>query len=211
MLSHTYWQQQKAITGSAQGRGTTWFVEFYQQQWVLRHYYRGGLMGKINNDHYLFTSTTNTRAAKEFALLNQMQKWQLPAPQPVAYRIKRKGLFYQADLLSTRIEHAQDLVALLTQQSLSKDVWFNIGATVKKFHDKGIYHHDLNAHNILLDDKLCAWVIDFDRGELRNIDNTWQTANLQRLLRSFRKEQQQLPSFHWQETDWDLLMAGYNA
>ena len=37
MLDSHYWQDNNAIIGSAQGRGTTWFVQYQQQQWVLRH------------------------------------------------------------------------------------------------------------------------------------------------------------------------------
>ena len=52
MLSARYWQENNAVTGTAQGRGTTWFVQHgnnaQAKQWVLRHYYRGGLIGKIS-------------------------------------------------------------------------------------------------------------------------------------------------------------------
>ncbi len=210
MFSAKYWQAKHAITGSAQGRGTTWFIKSQQQEWVLRHYYRGGLIGKINQDSYVFNSQQNTRAAQEYQLLQLMKTWQLPCPTPVAYRIIRHGLFYKADLLTSRITHAQDLVALLTKQAISTDIWYHIGATLKRFHDKGIYHHDLNSHNILLDKQQQAWLIDFDRGEHREIQASWQEANMQRLLRSFRKEQKKLAVFHWREQDWQLLLAGYN-
>lgn len=209
MLSSDYWQQKNAIVGSAQGRGTTWFIEHQEQQWVLRHYYRGGLIGKFNKDHYIFTSQAATRATKEFELLTVMQTWQLPAPKPVACRVIRKGMFYQADLLSTRIKNANDLVAILIEQPISDDVWFRIGQMIKQFHDKGIYHHDLNAHNILLDNNEKPWLIDFDRGDLRPINKNWPEANLQRLLRSFRKEHQKLPNFSWQEENWTILLKGY--
>ncbi len=146
MLDAEFWQQQNAITGSAQGRGTTWFVCYQNtKHWVLRHYYRGGMIGKLINDSYWFSSHQNTRAAKEFALLSTMQRFGLPAPKPIAYRVKKHGLFYRADLLSTRIQNAQDLVAILTEQTLTDDLWEKIGTTIKRFHDNNIYHHDLNA------------------------------------------------------------------
>ncbi len=209
MLSSDYWQQRDAISGSAQGRGTTWFIHYQDKHMVLRHYYRGGLIGKFNKDHYIFTSKNTTRAAKEFNLLGKMQQWQLPAPAPIAYRVIRKGLFYQADLLSSRVEHAKDLVAILTEQAITDEVWFEIGKMIKRFHDRGIYHHDLNSHNILLDDNNKSWLIDFDQGELREIANGWQQANMQRLLRSFRKEKNQLPQFFWSEGNWSMLQQGY--
>ena len=211
MLSPDYWQQQQAIEGSAQGRGTTYFIKHQEQHWVLRHYYRGGLMGKLNKDSYFFTGVNNTRAAKEFQLLVTMKKLGLPAPQAIAYRVIKKGLFYHADLLSSRIENAQDLVAILQQQALTEKTWFEIGAMIKCFHQQGIYHHDLNSHNILLDQQNKPWLIDFDRGEQRVIDKSWQENNLARLLRSFKKEQVKIKHFQWQEKNWQQLLNGYQS
>ena len=209
MLSSTYWQKHNSVVGTAQGRGTTWFVKSQHQQWVLRHYYRGGLIGKFNKDKYWFNSFNSTRAAREFTLLKIMRELQLPVPDPVAFRIIKNGLFYQADLLSSRIQNANDLVHILSNQHLTEEIWLNIGKTIKHFHDNGIYHHDLNIHNILLDKNNKCWLIDFDRGEQRSVSSQWQKANLARLLRSFRKELDKQPIFYWQEEGWQLLLEGY--
>jgi len=219
MLTAHYWQQKNAVTGTAQGRGTTWFVRYLNEQsndkneqhWVLRHYYRGGLIGKVIKDSYWFTGIENTRAAREFSLLQHMKTLQLPAPEPIAYRIIRHGLTYQADLLSTRIQQAQDLVGILSKQPLSESLWSNIGSTIKRFHDENIYHHDLNAHNILINDEEQVFLIDFDRGELRNntTDSGWRQANMQRLQRSFLKELNKLEQFHFNDNNWQTLMSGY--
>jgi 3-deoxy-D-manno-octulosonic acid kinase len=217
MLNSQYWQDQNSITGSAQGRGTTWFVQYDdisvklsgKQHWVLRHYFRGGFIGKIIKDKYFFTGQKNTRAACEFQLLNILQTLALPAPKPIAYRVTKSGPFYQADLLSSRIEDAQDLVAILSTGELAEQVWVEIGRVIRRFHDAGIYHHDLNSHNILLDEKDKVWLIDFDRGEQRAVSSQWQQANMARLLRSFEKEKAKLPNFYWQKSDWQLLLEGY--
>ena len=216
MLCAQYWHENGAIAGSAQGRGTTWFIKYintrngHEKHWVLRHYYRGGLVGKLINDSYFFTSQKNTRAAKEFSLLAHMQTLALPAPRPIAYRVIRNGLFYQADLLSSRIEKAQDLVAILSVRAISENLWRTIGATIKRFHDHNIYHHDLNAHNILINDQDDVFLIDFDRGDIKPANQAnWQQANMARLHRSFLKEFKQLPIFHWQTENWQLLLEGY--
>ncbi|MBU2872163.1 3-deoxy-D-manno-octulosonic acid kinase [Colwellia sp. E2M01] len=216
MLSPSYWQQKSAITGSAQGRGTTWFLAYtdsnnIKHDWVLRHYYRGGLIGKLINDSYWFDTINKTRAAQEFALLRHMQTLKLPAPAPIAYRVIQNGLTYKADLLTSRINNAQDLVAILTKQSLSDEVWHRIGATIKHFHHHGIYHHDLNSHNILLDDKEQVFLIDFDRGELRTnpVHTEWHRDNMARLQRSFLKERKQLAQFHYTDKNWHTLLNSY--
>jgi len=209
MLDSQYWQDLDAISGTAQGRGTTWFIQYNQQDWVLRHYYRGGMIGKVNKDKYLFHSLDSTRAAREYQLLDHLNQLSLPAPKPIAYRVTRSGPFYQADLITEKIADAEDLVALLSKQSLPDDLWQQIGSTIRAFHNHGIYHHDLNAHNILLDKHNKVWIIDFDRGEQRSISESWQQSNLSRLLRSFKKEQRKLNPFNWHNSNWSAVMSGY--
>ncbi len=211
MFESEYWRQQGAITGTAQGRGTTYFIRQQQQDWVLRHYYRGGLIGKLVHDSYLFSGYQNTRAAKEFSLLTQLAELKLPAPKPVAYRIIRSGLSYRADIIIERINQAKDLVAMLSEQELRVDTWQAIGRCIQAFHRNGIYHHDLNAHNILIDNHNKIWLIDFDQGEKRVPAQHWQQQNMDRLLRSFHKERGKLDNFHWQADNWQQLMEGYLA
>jgi 3-deoxy-D-manno-octulosonic acid kinase len=216
MLDGDYWQEKKAIVGSAQGRGTTWFIATpnstgIMQNWVLRHYYRGGLIGKVINDLYIFTGIKNTRAAREFDLLITMRALGLPAPKPIAFRVSRHGLFYRADLLSSRIENASDLVAILSKNEVNDNLWQNIGKVIKAFHQQGIYHHDLNAHNILIDDKDKVWLIDFDQGQTRNNQIKWPEENMARLLRSFRKESHKITNFQWREKNWQALLNGYQS
>lgn len=233
MLNPHYWQSQNSVTGTAQGRGTTWFVRYLPkpnntkeekgnekktQHWVLRHYYRGGLIGKLIHDSYLFNGIESSRAMREYRLLKQMQQWQLPAPQPVACRVIRHGLFdlcYRADLLSSRIEYAQDLVAILSQKSISDDLWIKIGSTIRRFHDHHIYHHDLNSHNILINEQQAVYLIDFDRGEVRQPNEhtnsaSWKESNISRLHRSFLKESHQLVTFNFTESNWQMLLSGYS-
>ncbi len=210
-LDGEYWQAQNAVIGTAQGRGVTWFIRYENKDWVLRHYYRGGVIGKFNKDHYIYTGIDKTRAAREFELLNHMRTLALPVPKPIAYRVIKKGMFYQADLLTERVCNAQDLISLLTKQPVSLVLWEKIACTIKKFHQHNIYHHDLNIHNILIDEKENVWIIDFDRGELRLNTDDWKKENMDRLLRSFHKEKNKLASLHWQSSDWDTLIAAYSS
>lgn len=216
MLNSDYWQAKNAIVGSAQGRGTTWFIATenavgMMRNWVLRHYYRGGLIGKVINDQYLYNGIANTRAAREFSLLKSMRALGLPAPKPVAFRVIKYGLFYRADLLSSRIENASDLVGVLSKHAINDLLWQQIGKVIKSFHQQGIYHHDLNAHNILIDDNDKVWLIDFDQGEQRQKKIKWPEENMARLLRSFRKENNRIKNFQWREKNWQALLDGYQS
>jgi 3-deoxy-D-manno-octulosonic acid kinase len=57
---------------------------------------------------------------------------------------------------------------------------------IKRFHQAGLDHVDLNARNILVDPHGKPWLIDLDRCRLRAAGK-WQEANLSRLARSIQK------------------------
>ena len=70
-----YWQNQNRIIGSAKGRGTTWFLQtqdLFGVNCALRHYYRGGLWGKIIKDKYKFNTLDATRSFAELRLLHKL-------------------------------------------------------------------------------------------------------------------------------------------
>lgn len=209
-----FWQQDDAVIGQSKGRHITWFVQpssdISEQSWVLRHYYRGGMVSKITRDLFVFTGLTNTRPYRELRLLNWMIESQLPVPKPIAARIDRIGLFYRADLLMEKIG-GKDLVAHLTKQELNEVQWSKIGVLIAKFHLAGIYHADLNAHNIMLNDTDKFWLIDFDRCERRVIKDIWRMQNIERLKRSFLKEKQQLSNFYFDKNCWNYLLNGYHS
>ncbi|MGL5948869.1 MAG: 3-deoxy-D-manno-octulosonic acid kinase [Aeromonas sp.] len=210
LFDPTWWQQQQQVVGSSFGRGVTWFVRYGEQQLVLRHYYRGGLVGKFIRDSFWFHGARQSRAMAEFILLNQLHAQGLPVPKAVGAHLLRRGPVYRADILIERIRGAKDLVALLKKAPLSDAVWHQIGATLRQLHNAGAYHSDLNSHNLLLDKAGKVWVIDLDKGAIK-APGAWQRANLKRLLRSLYKEQQLHSSFYFSRQHWQILLAGYLA
>ena len=207
-----FWRDKNAIIGESIGRHTTWFIQApdntVSPQWVLRHYYRGGLVAKVNNDQYLYTGLKNTRCYREIALLQIMIALDLPVPKPVAARVIVHNAFYRADLLMEKLM-ASDLVAHLNEMALSVEQWRSIGKTIANFHNNGIEHADLNAHNILMNEQQKIWLIDFDRCKQRAINSTWQLKNMTRLHRSFDKEKRLNKNLNYQDSDWDILEAAY--
>ena len=208
LFDPTYWQEQQRVIGSAQGRGTTWFVQMAALPAALRHYRRGGLFGKLVSDHYWFQGWAKTRSGAEFQLLHHLREQGVNVPRPIAARAVRKGLVYQADILSEKIANARDLVGILQQQSLSVALYQKIGQQIAQLHRAQVNHTDLNIHNILLDDQETVWIIDFDKCAIQEGDS-WKEENLARLLRSFKKEQSRA-NIHWQESEWQSLLAGYS-
>lgn len=210
-----YWQRQNRILGSAQGRGTTWFLrtdDLFGVNSALRHYYRGGLWGKINRDRYSFTSLQNTRSFAEFHLLNQLHQAGLPVPKPIGARVEKLAFnSYRADILTEKIENAQDLTALLQQTTLSEDGWRQIGQLIRRLHDLQICHTDLNAHNILVqqtDEQQKYWLLDFDKCGQKS-GSFWKQENLNRLQRSFLKEVGRM-NIRFNPQDWQNLSEGYD-
>lgn len=208
IFSPDYWALHNAIEGQAQGRGTTLFIHQKDKHWVLRHYRRGGLIGKLIRDKYLFSSLVNTRPFLEFSLLATMRHRGLNVPKPIAAHVHHTGPFYRADLITERIDGATDVHFQLTQAPLERCDWLSIGEAIAKLHNQGVYHHDLNIRNIMRDNKHVVWIIDFDRCAMRSGHN-WKQANLDRLYRSLQKERAKCPSFHWQPSDWAHLLDGY--
>ncbi|MFT6926344.1 MAG: 3-deoxy-D-manno-octulosonic acid kinase [Psychromonas sp.] len=208
-FSVSFWQKQRAIIGSAQGRGTTWFVQTKVIEAALRHYRRGGLLGKIIKDGYLFFSWEKTRSLQEFKLLEELIRDGVHVPRPIAARAIKKGFYYQADLLSEKIPDAEDLVSILQSQSLSCSLYSDIGHEIRKMHNAQVDHTDLNIHNILIDKSNKVWIIDFDKCTKRE-GSSWKKDNLRRLKRSFIKEVKKR-NIHWSESDWQVLIQSYHA
>lgn len=219
-----YWRAQQAVVGSSKGRYTTWFVKPNLDQlaspseddWVLRHYWRGGLMEKLSKDAYVYTGLHRTRAIGELALLETLYAEGFAVPKPIAAQVLRDSVFYRADIIIERVEGAEDLVARLSSRAMTQMQWHALGQCIARFHQRGVYHADLNAKNILIASKgkdpqlnNPFYLIDFDRGELRAPASQWQQANLDRLLRSFNKEQAKFPMLHFTPSDWQQLTLGY--
>ncbi|PKG38097.1 3-deoxy-D-manno-octulosonic acid kinase [Psychromonas sp. Urea-02u-13] len=204
-----YWQQKQKIIGSAQGRGTTWFVQLANIEGALRHYRRGGLFGKLISDSYFLTTWQKTRSIAEFQLLTELHNCGVHVPRPIAARAVKIGLTYQADLLSEKIPDAQDLVDILQTKSLSAEQYQEVGKQIKKMHSLQVNHTDLNIHNILIDKVSKVWIIDFDKCCKQTGEN-WKAANLARLKRSFFKEVKKR-HIQWNESDWQYLVTGYQA
>lgn len=206
-----YWALQDAIMGFAEGRGTTFFIHYAAKDYVLRHYRRGGMITRVSADEYVWTGLRRTRAWREWHLLARMQEMGLPVPQPVAVQVIRHGMLYSADIMTRRINQAITLADELERQALSRGNWLELGKLIRQFHRRGVWHADLNANNVLLNENKQIFLIDFDRGRLRRPCRHWQQANLQRLKRSLLKLQSRVDSFYFSASDWQALLEGYSV
>lgn len=203
-----FWRARGALQAQGGGRGGVAVIETPAGACVLRHYHRGGLVARFNRDRYLWTGAPHTRSFAEFRLLAHSAALKLPAPQPVAAHYRRRGLFYTADLITRRIDGARTLAQCLADDRLDADLARETGALVARFHREGIWHADLNAHNVLVTAQ-ALYLIDLDRGALRTPAEGWRLANLARLRRSLLKLGAAERIADFQTTIWTPLVYGY--
>ena len=202
-----WWIAREALVGEAHGRGTTHIVRDEDRLLVLRHYRRGGLVARLSSDRYVWRSEDATRPFRELKLTLQLAAAGLPVPVAVGARYVRTGRFYTGDLLTEYLPDTRSLAQRLGQGSTTLSTWAAIGRCLRRFHDFGLFHADLNAHNILLrDDEV--FVIDFDRGRLRS-PGLWRDANLVRLRRSLEKIDAGLPQAQFDDMQWHCLLSAY--
>lgn len=204
-----YWRARGELNGTAErGRGATHFIRCRDRHYVLRHYRRGGLVAALLEDQYFWINENATRSFAEWQLSYHLHHAGLPVPAPVAARYRRTAVGYTADLITERILDADSLAACLRQGALSILQWIAIGRCLRSFHNLGVCHADLNAHNLLLGADGAVHLIDFDRGTLRK-PGFWCDGNLVRLRRSLEKIVYGLPAERFTEADWHGLLDGY--
>jgi 3-deoxy-D-manno-octulosonic acid kinase len=211
LFSREAWAGKGGLREVTGGRGSVAFLSEGDRHWVLRHYRRGGWIAKLSRDRYLWLGPARTRSFAEWRLLAQLRERGLPVPAPIAARYVHGVLTYAADLITEQLPSSRTLSDAITGASLTEEQWRSIGATVARFHDHGVHHADLNAHNIVLDTSSgCVYVLDFDRGRIR-ARGAWESDVLQRLKRSLEKVRRQRADVRFDEKDWQAFLSGYRA
>jgi 3-deoxy-D-manno-octulosonic acid kinase len=213
-FSVDYWKLQKALVGEAVGRGSAWFVDAPFGSMVLRRYLRGGWAAKLSQKSYFFTTVSRSRPFREYHLMASLFEHGLPVPRPIAALCEFHGVISTGTILTTRISSAQTLADVLPGNSdslvLADGFWESVGKCIRKFHDAGVWHADLNARNILLDAEFRIFLIDFDRARFTPGKLVNGQGNLKRLHRSLAKlwPGKELSAM---ESAWSRLEAGYHG
>jgi len=207
------------VDGTAMaGRGNALFVNVDSVPLVLRRYLRGGIVQRFSEESYLWLGLERTRAMREFELLLELEIANLPVMRAYAVEVVRQTYRYRACFLSYRAPGktlAEWLLAMQAGRTVDfAAAWPAIGYAIADLHQFGVWHADLNAHNILVHDGQAevlndnvqltnadqlssdcqVTLIDFDRarrrgheGQRKNLDSRWAKQNLKRLARSINK------------------------
>jgi len=203
LFTREYWAERGALEEFPGGRGSVSALRTQEGDWILRHYRRGGFAARISQDRYLWTGANRTRSFREWRLLAELRRLDLPVPAPVAARFERDGFFYRADLITVRLPSARTLAEVIKDHALDHATWQRIGQTIARFHAAGVHHADLNANNIMLAGE-DVYLLDFDRGRIR-ARGDWEQAVIARLRRSLDKLRAANPRVHFSERDWNAL------
>jgi 3-deoxy-D-manno-octulosonic acid kinase len=204
-----WWRARDAVIATAAGRGPVCFVQAGAEVWVLRHYRRGGWAARFSRDRYLWTGLAATRPWREWRLTRRLRELGLPVPVAVAARVIRHGLTWSGDLITRRIDNTETLAAILRERALPAADWRHLGGMLRRFHDAGVRHDDINVSNILRSTGDGAFhMIDFDKAALA-APGAWRERNLARFRRSLDKQRRLAPSFAFTDADWSALLSGY--
>lgn len=155
---------------------------------IVRPLLRGGLLGKLVRRVSLdpWRALSELRVSTEAAARGAIVLDVLAA-------ISRPGAIgWQHGLVTREVEGAVDLAAALRAWPEGPARWRALraaGTAIRRLHDAGVDHVDLNLKNVLLDPRGKALVIDLDRCRLGPDPATFdvRARNLIRLLRSWTK------------------------
>ena len=208
-FSIDFWRSRQAVTGEAIGRGSAWFIEAPHGPVVLRHYLRGGWAATFSRQSYFFTGVSNSRPFREYHILAELYAMGLSVPRPVAALCQHHGVVSTGAIMTACIAPSKTLADILSVGELAEGTWMRVGSCIRKFHDAGVWHADLNARNILLDADHKVYLIDFDRARFSPGKPVDGEGNLKRLRKSLQKfwPAGQMPAL---QEAWDKLMAGYD-
>ncbi len=151
---------------------------------VVRRYKRGGAMRLLSRDAYLF----GNRPLHELDILIRLHASGLLVPEPLgACWERRNGLLRGA--LATRWVDAGDLAHFAANQPAGtvEAAAREAGRAIRRLHDLGVFHADLNIRNILVGDA-GVYLIDFDKARASaGLSPLQRARNLLRLRRSIEK------------------------
>ncbi len=174
------------------GRAPHPVVRVDGEQWVVKSYRRGGLVARWNDDLYF----GQARFFRELEVCERAVRLGVPTVRPIALVVRRTGLGrVRAWLVTPFVPGASTLGELLASPSTPGPVLFRAaGEVVRRMHEAGIDHPDLNLGNLLVRGAAPGapaevLILDWDRARVHGRAGSFAFRNLLRLFRSGRKLQ----------------------
>ena len=174
---------------------------------LIRSYRHGGLLRELTRDLYF---TRPARPFRELNITEELRRRGVSTVEVCGAGIELVGdLFYRGCLITRELVGSRDGWAWLQAEegAVSRDAGLrSIAESVRRLHQQGVYHADLNLKNLLVRDEaqgMKTYIIDFDRATLflGPLPIELARKNLNRLHRSVRKldaARQYFPEPRWQ-------------
>lgn len=157
---------------------------------VLRPYRRGGLIARVNRSRYLGLSP---RPFRELRTAVAVARAGVPTPEPLGAAVlwDAPGL-YRGAFVSRELWGAANLWRFLQQAPPAQrgPACAAAAAVVRRLHDTGALHPDLNLQNLLIRraaSGIEAWLIDLDGVRFATVTPRHRQAAFARICRSIRR------------------------
>jgi 3-deoxy-D-manno-octulosonic acid kinase len=153
---------------------------------------RGGMIGSILGDIYVGMAP---RPLNELAVTVEAGRRGIPVAEPMGAMIEWIGPALYRGFFLTRAVRGMTLwefVKTDDDQTVRSHVLGQARAAIGLMHDKGLFHADLNLHNLLVTqarESFTVIIIDLDKSRLFDapLSSAMRRANAARLMRSARK------------------------
>jgi hypothetical protein len=184
----------KAVSeGGAGNRQSAFRLEFGEGlELFARRGRRGGMIASILGDVYVGMTP---RPLTELALTIEAMRRGIPVAEPLGAMVEWIGPALYRGFFLTRALRGMTLWEFLKTDddpTVRNHVLGQAGAAIDTMHDKGLFHADLNLHNLLVtqvQESFTVTIIDLDKSRLFDapVSSAMRRANIDRLLRSARK------------------------
>jgi 3-deoxy-D-manno-octulosonic acid kinase len=153
---------------------------------------RGGVIGSILSDIYVGMAP---RPLDELAVTVEARRRGIPVAEPMGAMVEWIGPALYRGFFLTRAVRGMTLwefVKTDDDQTVRSHVLGQARAAIGLMHDKGLFHADLNLHNLLVTqarESFTVIIIDLDKSRLFDapLSSAMRRANAARLMRSARK------------------------
>jgi len=168
------------------GRARHALIRWQEEEWVLKSYRRGGIVGRWNSQRYWGSE----RFLKELHVAARAQEAGVPTAEVLALVLEAAGLRSTRAWLLTRFLAGAKPLADCGGLPDELQIFRAAGETVRRMHLAGIDHHDLHLGNIVITREPRGprvHIMDWDLARVRS-EGSWSPfANLVRLWRSLEK------------------------
>jgi tRNA A-37 threonylcarbamoyl transferase component Bud32 len=146
---------------------------------------RGGALAAWLPDLFAFD-----RAYAELLVTETLRGQGVRVPAIVAVRMRAWHRFATSgsiELFVAWVEGGLDLLAWLREarpHAPRSALFERLGTELRRMHEVGVVHDDLNVRNVLVDPNGAPWLVDFGASSLASATPERRAANLARLMRS---------------------------